>query len=140
MQMQEFVTHSINLHQSHFLELRAVQCEVAGRFLQFHFLQERFLCLNLRSLSHTESNQSSSTRKGFTMKPKKKKNYFLAFIIFMSSFRPLNAHWCLILAGTFFLLPFQRIYKVFLIAATAQHTLKGQLVTNQNRFKSQKRK
>lgn len=64
----------------------------------------------------------------------------MAFIGFLSSFRPLNAHSGLSLAGNFFLLSFQRIYEVLLIGATAQHTLRGQLVTNQNRFTSQKRK
>lgn len=64
----------------------------------------------------------------------------MTFISFLSSFRLLNAHSGLRLAGNFFLSPFQRIYKVLLVEATAWNTFKGWLVINQNKFTIQKRK
>lgn len=70
------------------------------------------------------------------MKPKKPINYFMAFIGFLSFFRPLTTHSGLSLAGNFYLLSFQRIYKVLLTEATASYILKGQLVTDQNRLTS----
>lgn len=64
----------------------------------------------------------------------------MTFIGFLSSFRPLNAHSGLHLAGNLFLSPFQTIYKVLLIEATAWNTFKGWFVINQNKFTFQKRK